>query len=265
MHDSRAGVNRNINEISERMVSKMAYEFLKKLYGTTKDGEQPKAMTYEELEAAIDGAKDIQVVDLKAGGYVAKDKLDGKITELDGVKKQLEDATKEIGSYKEMDIEGIKKSASEWETKYKEETKQLQQQIKDQQRQFAEEKFLSGYKFSDEFARAGVLAEFRSKEFKFDEKSGTFLGAEDYMKGIMESHKGAFIIEDNGGDAGAGGDGGDGGNGGNGGDAGSGGIQRTKPTVFLGKPGGQGAGDAAGNPFGFSFTGVRPNPNAVKQ
>ena len=31
----------------------MAYEFLKKLFGTPKDGEAPKAMTYAELEAAI--------------------------------------------------------------------------------------------------------------------------------------------------------------------------------------------------------------------
>ena len=46
----------------------MAYEFLRKLFGTPKDGEQAKSMTYEELEAAIDAAKDIQVIDLKAGG-----------------------------------------------------------------------------------------------------------------------------------------------------------------------------------------------------
>ena len=36
----------------------MAYEFLKKLFGTPKDGEEPKRMTYAELEAALDG-KDI--------------------------------------------------------------------------------------------------------------------------------------------------------------------------------------------------------------
>ena len=56
----------------------MAYEFLKKLFGTPKDGEEPKAMTYEELEAAIDADKDIQVVDLKAGEYVSKEKFDAK-------------------------------------------------------------------------------------------------------------------------------------------------------------------------------------------
>lgn len=241
----------------------MAYEFLKKLFGTPKDGEQAKSMTYEELEAAIDAAKDIQVIDLKAGGYVDKGKLDGKITELDGVKKQLEDANKEIASYKEkdMDLEKVQKSASEWETKYKEETKKLQTQLKDQQRQFAEDKFLSNYQFVDDFAKAGVLAEFRSKEFKYDEASGTFLGAEDYMKGIMESHKGAFVVPDADPDK----DENNGGNGGNGGNQ----NQNPKPNPrFLGQPGNQGGGTggAENNLFGFNWTAaVRPNPNAQKQ
>lgn len=74
----------------------MAYEFLKKLFGTPKDGEEPKAMNYAELEAAIDADKKIQVVDVKAGGYVSKEKLDAKITELDGVKQQLSDANTTI-------------------------------------------------------------------------------------------------------------------------------------------------------------------------
>lgn len=56
----------------------MAYEFLKKLFGTPKDGEAPKAMTYAELEAAIDADKKIKVVDIKAGGYVAKESFDTK-------------------------------------------------------------------------------------------------------------------------------------------------------------------------------------------
>ena len=242
----------------------MAYEFLRKLFGTPKDGEQAKSMTYEELEAAIDAAKDIQVIDLKAGGYVDKGKLDGKITELDGVKQQLEDANKEIASYREkdMDLEKVQKSATEWETKYKEETKKLQTQLKDQQRQFADDKFLSNYQFVDDFARAGVLAEFRSKEFKYDEANGTFLGAEEYMKGIMESHKNAFVIPDADPDGNGEGD--------NGGGTGGGQNQQNQNTKqkpnFLGQPGNQGGGTGGGesNPFGFHFTGVRPNPNVQK-
>lgn len=75
-------------------------------------------MTYAELEAAIDADKKIQVVDVKTGGYVSKEKLDAKITELDGVKQQLSDANTTIQSYKDMDIDGIKQSAKDWETKY---------------------------------------------------------------------------------------------------------------------------------------------------
>lgn len=111
----------------------MAYEFLKKLFGTQKDGEEPKAMTYAQLEAAIDADKKIQVVDVKAGGYVSKEKLDAKITELDGVRQQLTDANAEIKSYKEMDIDGIKKSAKDWEDKYNHDTQELNDKLAKQE------------------------------------------------------------------------------------------------------------------------------------
>ena len=109
----------------------MAYEFLKKLFGTPKDGEEPKAMNYAELD------KKIQVVDVKAGGYVSKEKLDAKITELDGVKQQLSDANTTIQSYKDMDIDGIKQSAKDWETKYTQETQKLTAQLAAQERTHA--------------------------------------------------------------------------------------------------------------------------------
>lgn len=174
----------------------MAYEFLKKLFGTPKDGEQPKAMTYAELEAAIDAAKDIQVVDLKAGGYVSKDKFDAKNTELAGVKQQLTDANAQIQSFKDQDIDGVKKQVSAWETKYNQDTQALRDQLAAQQRSHAEELFLSGYHFSSKAARNGVLSELQSKKFQIDE-SGTILGAKEFMQSLMENedYKGAFVTE----------------------------------------------------------------------
>lgn len=174
----------------------MAYEFLKKLFGTPKDGEQPKAMTYAELEAAIDGAKDIQVVDLKAGGYVAKSKLDAKITELAGVQQQLTDANTQIQSFKDQDVEGVKKKVSEWETKYNADTQALKDQMAEQARKHAEEMFLSGYKFSSVAAKNGILAELQGKKFKIDDH-GTILGAKEFMQSLMENedYKGAFVTE----------------------------------------------------------------------
>ena len=174
----------------------MTYEFLKKLFGTPKDGEQPKAMTYAELEAAIDGAKDIQVVDLKAGGYVAKSKLDAKITELAGVQQQLTDANTQIQSFKDQDVEGVKKKVSEWETKYNADTQALKDQMAEQARKHAEEMFLSGYKFSSVAAKNGILAELQGKKFQIDDH-GTILGAKEFMQSLMENedYKGAFVTE----------------------------------------------------------------------
>lgn len=174
----------------------MVYEFLKKLFGTPKDGEQPKAMTYAELEAAIDGAKDIQVVDLKAGGYVAKSKLDAKITELAGVQQQLTDANTQIQSFKDQDVEGVKKKVSEWETKYNADTQALKDQMAEQARKHAEEMFLSGYKFSSVAAKNGILAELQGKKFQIDDH-GTILGAKEFMQSLMENedYKGAFVTE----------------------------------------------------------------------
>ena len=49
------------------------YEFLKKLFGTV-DG-QPEALTYEQLEEKIKGDKNLKIVNLADGGYVASSRM----------------------------------------------------------------------------------------------------------------------------------------------------------------------------------------------
>lgn len=75
----------------------MAYEFLRKLFGTPKEGEQPKAMTADELVAAIEADKGLSLVNLKDGGYVSTEKFNAKETELKGVQAQLTAANEKIG------------------------------------------------------------------------------------------------------------------------------------------------------------------------
>lgn len=175
----------------------MAYEFLKKLFGANEDG-TPKALTYAELEAAIDADKKIKLADLSAGGYVSKEKLDAKVTELDGVKQQLADAHSEIQSYKDMDIDGIKKKAEEWEAKYTADTQALNDKLAAQERQHQEERYFDQYQFTSTPARRGVLDEFQKKGFALED--GKFLGADEFMKGLMEdeNYKGAFAIKEEG-------------------------------------------------------------------
>lgn len=55
-----------------------------------------------------------------------KAKLTTKDKEIEVINKQLQEANKSIKSYKDMDIEAIKKSASEWEEKFKTSTKELE-------------------------------------------------------------------------------------------------------------------------------------------
>lgn len=247
------------------------YEFLKKLFKEV-DG-QPEAITAEELIKRIQADKSLNIVNLKDGGYVSKDKFDAKETELSGVKQQLTDANATIQSYKDMDIEGIKKSAQEWENKYKTDTKALNDKLAEQERAHQTDMFLSGYKFTSKAAQAGIRAEFEKKGFKLED--GVFLGAKDYMKSLMEDvdYKGAFVQENpadqniqNGGAAGAGG---------------SGGVPGTIPGTplpgtqtqpqkplpqFAAGTNGGAAGAGSNNLFGdFHFTTVRPVPGANNQ
>ena len=190
----------------------------------------------------------MNIVNLKDGGYVSKDKFDAKETELTGIKTQLADANKEIQSYKDMDIEGIKKSAQEWETKYKTDTAALNDKLTAQERKHQTDMFLSGYKFTSKAAQAGIRMEFDKKEFKLED--GVFQGASEYMKSLMESedYKGAFVLEDDKPDdtdqgAGTG--------------AGAGGNQKPLPNFATGSVGGNAGAGTDKNIFNFGFQRLR--------
>ena len=53
---------------------------------------------------------------------------------------------------------------------------------------------LSGYKFTSDFARQGVIAELRKEELTFVD--GKIDGAEAKIKAIQKSHPDAFIVDD---------------------------------------------------------------------
>ena len=112
---------------------------------------------------------------------------------LEGIQEQLNKANEEIESYKDMDIEGIKRSAEEWKTKYETDTQALNDRLNKQEYEYAAKDYLSKYKFSSDLVKKAVLSEFNSKGFKLE--NGTFLGADDFMKGLQESDPGAFAIE----------------------------------------------------------------------
>ena len=169
-------------------------EFLKALFGATEDG-KPEALTYEQLVEKINAQGDkLQIINLKDGSYVAKEKLDAKIAELKGVQQQLNDANTTIKSYKDMDVDGIKKSVTDWEQRYEKDTAELKEQLAKQEYTHQKDMFFSRIKFSSKAAEVGMKAEFDKQEFQL--KDGTFVGAEKWLEDQKTSDAASFVTEE---------------------------------------------------------------------
>lgn len=157
-----------------------------------------------EVNAKItDKVKHVRFTDLSEGNYVSKEKFDTKVTELKGVQQQLTDANNEIQSYKDMDIEGVKKSAQEWEAKYNTDTQALKDQIAQQERSHQTDRYLDtvGLKPGAMY-REFVKKAFEAKEFKLEGEK--FLGADDFIAELKKNpdYKDAFIQDNPDGGAG---------------------------------------------------------------
>ena len=72
-----------------------------------------------------------------------RSKIEALETERDGLKTQLNDANTEIQSYKDMDIDGIKQKAADWENKYNTDTQALKDKLSEQEYSYA----VNGNKF----------------------------------------------------------------------------------------------------------------------
>lgn len=105
-------------------------------------------MTREELLAL--GLTEEQIAELfKINGKdveKAKGDLSTKETELASVQKQLEDANKEIESFKGMDVEAIKKAADDYKAKYEKAQKDAEAEIEALKLEHSIESALKGAK-----------------------------------------------------------------------------------------------------------------------
>lgn len=158
-------------------------------------------------------------------GFVSKADFNLKNEELKSVRGQLNDANTTIQSYKEMDIDGIKQSAANWETKYNTDTQALKDQLEAIKYGHAVEQAVSGLKFTSESAKKAFVADLTSKKLPLQD--GKLLGMDDFTKTYKESDPGAFTPE------------------------------TTPPSFTTGSVGSGASGSSHQNPFNFQFTGVR--------
>lgn len=108
---------------------------------------------------------------------------------------QLKTANDTIQSYKDMDIDSIKKSADDWKTKYEEMEANQKAEKEKSIRNERTNAFFNDIKFASESAKAGVIAQFNAKDFKYDEESNKFLGASEWLNEFKEKDSGAFLSD----------------------------------------------------------------------
>lgn len=114
-------------------------------------------------------------------------------TERDTLQAQLGDASKEIQSYRDMDIDGIKTKAAEWEAKYNADTQALKDQLTAKEYEHTVSGAVAGMKFTSESAKKAFVADLTAKKLPVQE--GKLLGLDDYVKTYRESDPGAFVPE----------------------------------------------------------------------
>ena len=149
----------------------------------------------QEHNSGIEGKlQQVRFVDLSEGGYVSKERYQELNTKIGGLETQLKDANSTIKSYKDMDIEGIKQSAADWEQKYNTETQKLNKQIEDDRKKFAAERFMDSQKIKSPLSRKAILQDFLAKDLEF--KDGSFVGADEYMKTVKEKYPDEFEQEE---------------------------------------------------------------------
>ena len=84
---------------------------LKALFGT-------EALTWEQLEEKLKDNKDVKIVNLLAGGYVDENKYNNKVNELAKANETIKGLNATVAKFDGVDVEQLKKDASDWETKY---------------------------------------------------------------------------------------------------------------------------------------------------
>lgn len=155
-------------------------------------------MKREEVKAICPDITDEQlgkIMDLGSRDVGSlKNQITALTTERDTLNTQLGEANEKIKSYTDMDIEGIKQSAKDWETKYNTDTQALKDKLAATEYGHGVESAVASLKFSSAAAKKQFIADLTAKKLPLQE--GKLLGMEDYVKQYKESDPDAFAPED---------------------------------------------------------------------
>lgn len=96
-------------------------EYLKEVFGS-------EALTFEQLKEKLKDNKGVKLANLADGNYVDKAKLDGKVQELEKANQTIKDLQETVKKFDGVDVEGLRKSVKDWESKYNADIADLRKQ-----------------------------------------------------------------------------------------------------------------------------------------
>lgn len=110
-------------------------------------------------------------------------------TELEGIKGQLSQANEQIAGFKELDIEGVKQKAAEWEQKYNQAAEDSAREIEQLKFDFALDRELTKAQARNPKAVKALLDR---DALKYDK--GKIIGLEEQLETLKKKEDSAFLF-----------------------------------------------------------------------
>ena len=165
----------------------MKREYLKSLTIEV-DGKQVN-LSDSVIDSIIsENGKDIEATKAKADKTQEIENLKSQLSEKD---KLIEEANVQIENFKSLDVEGTKKAADEWKTKFEQaaaeaKTKETEykQKLQEQAYEFKLNETVSNLKFPNELTKNAFVNELKAKKLPLE--GDKLLGFDDYIKEVGE-------------------------------------------------------------------------------
>lgn len=139
---------------------------------------------YKQVEEKLKGNDKVKLANLASGEFVSKQKYIDKENEVNTLNSELSTLKEEI---KNTDVEGLKNKIKELEDNSAKEIEKIKTES-------AAKELMNNYKFSSKLAQESALSRLLAKNLKLE--GDKLLGADDYMKTLMNDYPEAFVTED---------------------------------------------------------------------
>ena len=167
---------------------------IKDLFDSAEDG----TLTWEQFEEAVK-SKNAKFVDLSEGNYVSKSKYDAdteklnsiistRDTDLGDLKKKLDEAGVDATKLQELT-----KNIDDLQTKYDNDVKSYQEQLKKQAYTFAVKDFAGTKKFTSKAAKRDFVNSLLSEELEL--KDDKIVGVDEFVSKYSAENEDAFVTE----------------------------------------------------------------------